>query len=145
MLKLQGGVANGKRAPKIPGGFHLSLRTDPDLLILRALLAIPVLSAMFLFSCGANTSPQQIAVKVQDRFEGAVHIRPCMPDAGASAASADENGFVSTAACPRKGDPFTVLIDRAGRSYRVSSENAQVHYTGDGFPVTIEVAVPPND
>ncbi len=118
-------------------------QTDFDLIVLRVLLTAPLLSAMFLFSCGANTSAQQISVKVPDGFAGVVLIRPCIPYSGTGQISADDAGFATTAACPRKGDPFSVVIDRAGTVYRVSSDDATVHYTGDGFPVSIETSIPP--
>ena len=144
MLKLQWGVRSQGRAEN-SWGLPLARQTDPDLIILRVLLAVPVLSAMFLFSCGANTSSQQISVKVPDGFTGTLLIRPCMPDASAGTTSADDKGLAFSAACPRKGDPFTVVVDRAGTVFRVSSDDANSHYTGDGFPVSIEVTIPPKD
>jgi hypothetical protein len=123
----------------------LSRQADPDLILLRLRLAVPVLSAVFLFSCGANTSSHQISVKVPGGFTGVLLIRPCMPDAAAGTTSANDKGFASTAACPRIGDPFTVVIDRAGTLYRVSSDAAKSHYTGDGFPVSIEITIPPKE
>jgi hypothetical protein len=72
-----------------------------------------------------------------------VRINPCDPKASADHAIVDAQGRVATSGCPKPGQQVTLLIERAGKTYRVSPENVIVLRAGDGLPVEIHAAVPP--
>jgi hypothetical protein len=117
-------------------------RREKDLLLALAPMYVPVLSALLLFSCAAAKSAQEITVQVPPEFTGMVLINPCDPKATADHALVNARGLAATSACPKPGQQVTLLIDRAGKTYRISPENVIVLRAGDGLPVEINATVP---
>ena len=116
---------------------------NSELLIMLAPLYVVVLSALLLFSCGAAKSAQEITVKVPDQFAGVLHIAPCDRNGGPEPVITDPQGAASTSACPKGGRQVTLVVLRAGQTYRISPEEVTIRRAGDGVPVSIEATVPP--
>jgi len=117
-------------------------REERAVFLALAPMYVTLLSALLLFSCGAAKSAQEITVQVPDRFAGMVQIDPCDAKANKDHVVADAKGMAATSSCPRPGQGVTIVIVRAGQSYRVSPEYVKILRAGDGVPVRIEAAVP---
>jgi hypothetical protein len=117
-------------------------QADRAVVRVLVLLSLPVFSSLFLFSCGARKSPKQIAIRVGDDFAGVLRIRPCAASGSVDNLSADERGAAETSVCPYDSEQITLLVSRAGKTYRISPENVTVVRAGDGLPVSIEARVP---
>jgi hypothetical protein len=118
-------------------------RREKDLFLALAPIYVPVLSALLLFSCGAARSAQEIMVQVPEEFTGTVKIDPCESKASVDHVLVDAKGLAATSACPKPGQRVTLLIVRAGKTYRITPENVAVLRAGDGLPVRIQASVPP--
>jgi hypothetical protein len=103
---------------------------------------VTIFCALLLFSCAAAKSAQQITVQVPDEFAGTLQIDPCDRSASVDHILADAKGAAATSACPHRGDQITLIIVRAGKTYRVIPENVTIVRTGDGLPVRIQAAAP---
>ena len=104
---------------------------------------VPVLSALLMFSCAAAKSAQEITVQVPPEFTGTVRINLCDPKASTDHALVSAQRLAATSACPKPGQQITLLIERAGKTYRITPENVIVQRAGDGLPVEINAPVPP--
>lgn len=118
-------------------------RWEKDLFLALSPIYVPVLSALLLFSCAAAKSAQEITVQVPEEFSGLVKIDPCESKASADHISVDAKGLAATSSCPKTGQQVTLVIVRAGKTYRITPENVAVLRAGDGLPVRIQATVPP--
>jgi hypothetical protein len=118
-------------------------RIEREILLITMLLAVPVTSALLLFSCGSRRAPQQLTVQVPDDFSGALRIRACQQGAALDKLDADAKGSAATSACFHKEEQVTLLIVRGSKTYRISPEDVMILRTGDGLATEIRAQVPP--
>ncbi len=120
----------------------MTARRDQEVCIIIVLLAVPMTSALLLFSCGSRVAAQQVTVQVPDDFTGVLRIKPCAVDGNLDKVVADQKGSAATSACPRNSEQIMLQIVRAGKTYSVSPQDIAIVRTGDGLPIEIRAQVP---
>ena len=121
----------------------MTARFDREISLIIVSLAVPVTSALLLFSCGSRSAPQQLTVQVPDDFSAELRIRACQDGAARDKLAADAQGGATTSACFRREEQVTLLIVRRGKTYRISPEDLTILRTGDGLATEIRAQLPP--
>lgn len=123
---------------RISGGMTVVKQKSKD--VSRCL--VPIVAAIFLFSCAAKKPPAQLSITVPEGYAGPLYITPCVPTQPSDRLTTDAQGRAVTSTCPREGDEIELLVVKSGRTYFVASSQVKILRAGDGIAVEIRASVP---